>query len=52
MPWECVQLGGKWKCVKKGADPSVSDNVRGSHDTKGECEAQKRALYASYEKDK
>jgi hypothetical protein len=46
VPYSCIQSGGKWLCVK--ADNH--DKVFGKHDSKGECEAQLRALYASENK--
>ena len=42
MPFKCEQRSGKWVCFN-----TESGDVKGKHDTKGECEAQKRALYAN-----
>jgi len=42
MPWEIKRRDGKYVVVKKG-----SDKVVGRHSTKGEAEAQLRALYAN-----
>lgn len=40
MPYKCIQEGGNWKCVSED-----TGRVHGTHHTKGECQAQLRALY-------
>jgi len=39
---KCIQKGGKWECVTVG-----SGKVHGRFDSKAQCEAQMRAIYAN-----
>jgi hypothetical protein len=47
MPFKCIQKGGKWVCISED-----TGKEHGRHDTKGDCEAQRRAISASYYGDK
>jgi len=42
MPFQCVQKHGKWVC-----ENSETHESHGRHDTKAQCQAQMRALYAN-----